>query len=46
VSRPSRPFPASFDGRCALCDDSIYEGDEIQMLDGEACHVECVEDES
>jgi hypothetical protein len=38
------PFPASFESRCAWCDEQIYEGDTIRMVDGQAMHEQCEED--
>lgn len=34
---------ATFDSRCAWCDEMIREGDPIETDDGEWGHAECVE---
>ena len=38
-------FRARFAGPCGLCDKRIHEDDEIVMIEGEACHVDCAEDD-
>ena len=35
---------ARFPSRCGLCDELIYEGDEIEQIDDEWCHSDCVAD--
>jgi hypothetical protein len=32
---------ASFDSRCGICDEKIYEGDRIKYIDDEWVHYEC-----
>jgi len=32
---------ASRNSRCGVCDEKIYEGDTIVLIDGEWCHKEC-----
>lgn len=41
----SRPFAARYAGRCAACDQSIYEGDWIHMTDNGAIHEQCAQDD-
>lgn len=36
---------ASFTSRCGLCDESIHEGDDITLYEGEWCHADCVLEE-
>jgi len=36
---------ALYDERCGLCDVKFYAGDKIEKLEGEWCHVECIEEE-
>ena len=46
MSRPSKPFLASYDSRCAECGDEIVgDVDEIVMQDGEAIHADCAVDD-
>ncbi len=40
-----KPIPAAYEGRCALCDDRIHDGDEIVRVDDEWVHAQCAEDE-
>jgi hypothetical protein len=35
---------ADYESRCGVCDEMIYEGDEIARTDGEWCHADCAED--
>lgn len=32
-------------GRCAICDERIYPGDEVDYEDDELVHAECVEED-
>lgn len=36
---------AVYESTCGICLGRIYEGDQIQCVDDEWCHVECAEDE-
>ncbi len=36
---------AKYDARCGICDEKIYEGDEIEMFLDEWCHKQCVDEE-
>lgn len=35
-------FPARYQGRCAGCEERIFEGDFIEMVDGKAVHADCI----
>jgi hypothetical protein len=32
---------AQFQSRCGWCDETIYEGDDIEKVEGEWCHKDC-----
>lgn len=34
---------AGQDGRCGICDEPIFEGDPIVVVEEEWCHVECAD---
>jgi len=36
--------PASWESRCTICDEKIFEGDPITLVDGEWVHAECAKD--
>lgn len=38
-------FTAKYDGRCGGCDETIYQGDQLVMVDGRAVHEDCVAEE-
>lgn len=38
-------FTAKYDGRCAECQETIYRGDQLQMIDGQAVHADCTPDD-
>jgi hypothetical protein len=38
-------FPARFEGRCGLCDETFEAGDDVEFVEGVLCHSACADDE-
>jgi hypothetical protein len=37
---------ASYESRCGICDETIFAGDQIVVVDDEWCHADCAEEEA
>jgi len=42
----SHTFTAKYDGRCPVCQETIYAGDQLTRDGGQVIHVECVPDDA